>query len=143
MNSVQNAGAPAATPAPISSRPPRFNRVKRETHIRITEDDRRIFQELHTHRFLRSTHIEQLTLKGSKNLQHRLRLLFDNGYLDRTREEAPAGENPPMVYALGNRGAEVLGLKRNGVDWSEKNRSYGSRQLKHALLLSDITVAIR
>src|SRR3954470_6524483 len=143
-SSVLNAKAPAATPAPIAARPPRYARVRRAVNIRLTEDDQCIMREVYMHRFIRSTHIEKLLpSKGSKNLQHRLRLLFDAGYLDRIREDAPAGENPPMVYALGNRGAEVLGIRRPGVNWSDKNRVYGSRQLKHALLLTEITVAIR
>jgi hypothetical protein len=140
----QNAEAPAATPAPIRRRSPRYTRVPGAVTIRLTEDDLRILRAVHSHRFLRSTHIERLLpWRSSKHLQYRLFGLFHNGYLDRMREDAPAGENPPMVYALGNRGAEALDLRRSGVDWSEKNRSYGSRQLKHALLVSEIRVAIR
>src|SRR3954463_6405252 len=143
-SSILNAKAPAATPAPIAARPPRYARVRRAVNVRLTEDDQCIMREACMHRFLPSTHIaNMLPPKGSKNLQHRLRLLFDAGYLDRIRKDAPAGENPPLVYALGNRGAEVLGIRRPSVDWSEKNRMYGSRQLKHALLLTEITVAIR
>src|SRR3954451_22327904 len=143
-SNVLNAKAPALPPAPIAARPPRYARVTRAVNVCLTEDDQCIMREVYMHRFLRSTHIAKLLpSKGSKNLQHRLRLLYDAGYLDRIREDAPAGENPPMVYALGNRGAEGLGIRQPGVNWSDKNRVYGSRQLKHALLLTEITVAIR
>lgn len=141
MSDELNAKAPAATPAPIR-RPPRYARVER--NIRLTDDDRQILREVYRHRFLRTTHIERLLPKrGSKHLQHRLRALFDNGYLDRMREDAPAGVNPPIIYALGNRGADELGVRRTSVDWSDKNRTYGNRQLKHTMLVNEICVAIR
>src|SRR3954471_12189254 len=96
-SSVLNAQAPAATPGPIAARPPRYARVRRAVNVRLTEDDQCIMREVYMYRVLRSTHIEKLLpATGSNNLQHRLRLLYDAGYLDRIREDAPAGENPPL-----------------------------------------------
>ena len=95
-SSVLNAKAPAATPAPIAARPPRYARVTRAVNVRLTEDDQCIMREVYMHRFLRSTHIAKLLpSKGSKNLQHRLRLLYDAGYLDRIREDAPQARTRP------------------------------------------------
>jgi DNA-binding HxlR family transcriptional regulator len=143
MSEGLTAKAPAATPAPIRRRSPRYSRVSGVVNIRLTEDDIRILRAVHSHRFLRSTHIERLLpWRSSKHLQYRLFGLFHNGYLDRKKEEVPAGVNPPMIYALGDRGAEVLGVGRNGVNWQEKNQSYGNRQLKHAMLVTDVRVAL-
>jgi hypothetical protein len=144
MSDGLTAKAPAVTPAPIRRRSPRYTRVADVVNIRLTEDDIGILRAVHSHRFLRSTHIERLFpwRQSKKNLQHRLFALFHNGYLDRKKEEVPAGVNPPMIYALADRGAQVLDVQRSGVNWQDKNKSYGNRQLKHAMLVTDVRVAL-
>lgn len=51
-----------------------------------------------------------------------------------------------MVYGLGGKGAAVLkqetGLSFRELPWGEKNRSVGRIFLEHALLVSDVMVAI-
>jgi hypothetical protein len=46
-----------------------------------------------------------------------------------------------MVYGLGHKGARLLKC-RGEVRWSEKNRSVGRMFLEHALLVSEVMVAI-
>ena len=50
-----------------------------------------------------------------------------------------------MVYALGNRGADLLatacGVPRGKVDWAAKNRGIGPLFLDHTLLVADVLVA--
>jgi hypothetical protein len=117
--------------------------------MRLTEDDIAIIRAVAKHRFLRSTHILRLMPgRPPKKLIERLGSLYHNSYLDRPRAQldyyATAG-SAPMVYALGNRGADVLaeldGLHRGRIDWTWKNRSAGRTFLQHTLLTADVLVA--
>lgn len=51
----------------------------------------------------------------------------------------------PLVYALGNRGAEVLAakgeLRRGGVRWDTKNRNLSRLFLSHTLMVAEIMAA--
>lgn len=47
-----------------------------------------------------------------------------------------------MVYGLGDKGAALLKHKHGGVRWGDKNRSVGRMFLEHALLVSEVMVAI-
>jgi hypothetical protein len=51
----------------------------------------------------------------------------------------------PMVYALGNRGAEVLEaegqVKRGGIRWDTKNRNLSRVFLHHTLAVAEVMVA--
>jgi hypothetical protein len=89
-------------------------------------------------------------LGGSpQTLVRRLQLLFHNQYLDRPREQIEfytyAGSRP-IIYGLGNRGADVLaerfGLPRGKVNWTAKNKAVGPIFLEHTLLTADFMVAL-
>src|SRR5215471_16966541 len=101
MNNGLGMTAPAVTPALPSRRSPRFRRVLDPVGMHLTEDDICILRRVHEHRFLRTTHIERLMpwRRSKKQLQYRLFVLFHHGFLDRKKEEVPAGVNPPMIYA--------------------------------------------
>lgn len=139
--------APDPTP---QKRKPRFRRV-RTRHFELTERDLRIIRAVYKYRLLTSEHIVTLLNEGSRqNILRRLQLLFHNRYLDRPLiqvadyyREARAA---PMVYALGNRGrelmAEALDMPLGTVDWSEKNRNIRPTFYRHTLMVSSIMVAL-
>ena len=131
---------------PIAKRKPRFRRAP-EGHIQLTERDIEILLAVFRHRFLRSTHIAAL-VGGGQGLIRRLGVLYHHHFLDRPREQIEfyqyAGSKP-MVYAIGNRGADLLAeafaVPRGKIDWTSKNRDIGPIFLDHTLLVADVMVA--
>ena len=75
-------------------------------------------------------------------------LLYHHQFLDRPSEQIEfyqyAGSKP-MVYAIGNRGADLLAeafaVPRGKIDWTSKNREIGPIFLDHTLLVADVMVA--
>jgi hypothetical protein len=132
-----------------SARLPRFKRTFAAAAIRLTDRDREIILVVHRFRFLRSSHICSLTAGSSQQLLRRLKLLYHHGFLERPRAQLDyyhKGGSNHMVYGLGNKGAALLrpdlvpGFGQ--VRWGEKNRATGRIYLEHALLVSDVMVAI-
>ena len=149
MNSTRQAPTNRALPRPAATRRARFRRDAPQP-IRITQDDIAIVRHVARHRFLRSTHLIQLLERRSpKKMLERLAALYHNSYLDRPRAQldyyATAG-SAPLVYAIGNRGAELLseldGIPRAKIDWTDKNRSAGRLYIEHTLLTADLAVAL-
>ncbi|HEX4497258.1 MAG TPA: replication-relaxation family protein [Thermoanaerobaculia bacterium] len=99
------------------------------------------------HRLLRSTHLVALFGGNSQATLRRLQLLFHHGYLDRPAMQLDwyARGSEPMVYALGNRGAEALEAegqdRRGGVRWDTKNRNLSRPFLHHTLAVAEVMVA--
>lgn len=127
---------------------PRFRRVT-VAPIALTDRDIEIIRVVHKFRFVRSTHLLDLTGSPYKPLMRRLQLLYHHRYLDRPRaqiEHFSVGGSKPMVYALGNRGADLLaeldGQRRAKVDWTAKNRETGRVFIEHTLLIADVMVAL-
>jgi hypothetical protein len=132
---------------PPQQRKPRFRRAP-EGHIQITERDVEILLHVFRHRFLRSTHLAAL-VGGGQGLVRRLGLLYHHHYLDRPREQIDFYSrvgSKPMVYALGNKGADLLAemyhVPRGKFDWTAKNRAVGPVFLDHTLLVADFMVAL-
>lgn len=127
---------------------PRFERAANISLIQLTERDVKIMRHVHRHRFLRSTHIQQLVEGGTQAVLHRLQLLFHHGYLDRPRSQIEyyRGGSQPMVYGLGNKGAQVLeqqfGIPQQKVDWTTKNRVGERMFLHHTLSIADVMVTL-
>ena len=130
---------------------PRRTRYRRDTPpaMRLTDDDVAIIRHVWRHRFLCSTHVTRLMGdRSAKKVIERLGALYHNQYLDRPRAQldyyATAG-SAPMVYALGNRGAQVLAehdaVDRASVDWTWKNRSAKRTFIEHTLMTADVMVA--
>lgn len=146
MSAPRNVAPPSPPRAP-GERRKRFRREP-EGRIQITERDLAILQQVFRHRFLRSTHLQAL-FGGQQVFLRRLAELYHHGFLDRPREPiefyACAGSKP-MVYALGNKGADLLrdhcGLPRGKVNWAEKNQGIGPLFLDHTLLVADVMVAL-
>lgn len=133
-----------ASPDTPGARRRRYRRQP-EGYVQLTERDLAILRAVHRHRFLRSTHLVAL-FEGGQGLLRRLADLYHHAYLDRPREQIEYYEragSKPMVYALGNKGADVLareGVPRGKVDWTAKNHGIGSLFLEHTLLVADCLV---
>jgi hypothetical protein len=128
---------------------PRFTRAPDVPPLQLSERDQDIIQSVHRHRFLRSTQIVALVGASSQQVIRRLKLLYHHGYLERPRAQLDyyhRGGSHPMVYGLGNKSREFLrqefGELVPHLNWSDKNQSIGRIFLEHALLVSDVMVAI-
>jgi hypothetical protein len=118
--------------------------------LQLTADDVAIITFIREHRFLTSRHLQRLLPhRSGKRLLERLAALYHQGYLDRPRAQltyyATAG-SAPLVYALGNRGAQLLANTQAHaaakVDWTWKNRSVGREFIAHTLMTSDVRVGL-
>ena len=104
------------------------------------------------YRFLNSAHIKCLVSGSDKNLSNRLKGLFEHGYLDRPSCQydyyRPGGGSSLAVYALGDKGAQVLRAKDGlafgrHVSWGLKNKRAGRPFLEHTLAIADFAVALQ
>ncbi len=131
------------------NRLPRFKRTTITAALSLTNRDRNVIQLVHRHRLLRSSHIVSLLGDSPQPILRRLQLLYHHGYLERPRAQLDyyhLSGSRPIVYGLGNKGAALLrndlGIQVPKVNWGEKNRSVGRIYLQHALLVSDVMVAL-
>lgn len=132
----------------IASRRPRFRRASESPGFHVTDRDIAIIRHIARHRFLRSTHIAALAGRSIDRANDRLCHLYHAGYIDRPRAQLdyyPTKGSAPMVYALANRGAQLLrergeiGLSR--IDWGRKNLEAGRPFIEHQLEIADFEVA--
>ena len=129
------------------TRLPRFKRSPEIPPIKLTDRDREILRHVHRHRFLRSDHLVALTAGSPQQMLRRLQRLFHHGYLDRPHCQLDYYQSGSrrMAYVLGNKG--VAWVKRAlshtflQLHWPRKCH-IGRLFLEHALLISDIMVAI-
>jgi hypothetical protein len=131
----------------LHTRRPRFDHASMRRMI-LTPRDLELLRAVHRHRLLRSTHLAALSGGSVQTTLRRLQLLFHHGYLDRPPMQLDwyARGSEPMVYALGNQGAEVLeaegGMSRGGgVRWDTKNRNLSRVFLHHTLAVAEVMVA--
>jgi hypothetical protein len=131
-----------------SPRLPRFRRAPAVAPLQLTDRDREIIRLVHRFRFLRSPQITALIKGSSQQAVRRLQLLYHHGYLERPRSQLDyyhQGGSHHIVYGLGNQG--VLLLRQEGIAFpkvrsAEKTGSVGRIYLEHALMLSDVMVAL-
>ena len=128
---------------------PRFQRAPDVALIQLTERDGEILQQVHRHRFLRSSHVVSLIGGSRQHVLRRLQSLYHHGYLERPRAQIDyfhQGGSRAIAYGLGNKGAAFLkrelSLPFHRLDWGAKNRDTGRVFLEHALLSSDIMVGL-
>jgi hypothetical protein len=113
----------------------------------LTPRDLAILRAVYRHRLLRSTHLVTLAGGSRQAMLRRLQLLFHLGYLDRPPMQLDwyTQGSEPLVYALGNRGAEVLAekgeMRRGRFRWDTKNRNLSRVFLRHTLAVADVMVA--
>lgn len=129
-------------------RSPRFKRAA-VAPMQLTDRDRSVIRLVHRHRFLTSRQI--ITLVGTSPLQllRRLKLLYHHGYLERPRAQLQyyvQSGTRPIAYGLGSKGGALLrhelGVAVDSDAWSEKNNAVGRLFLDHALLVSEVMVAV-
>jgi len=128
---------------------PRFQRAPAVVPMQLTARDREIIRLVQRHRFLRSPQIVALIGGNSQPLLRRLKLLYHHGFLERTRAQLQyyeRGGSRSIVYGLGNKGGTLLrrepGVAFHELSWGEKNRAIGRLFLDHALVVSDVMVAL-
>jgi hypothetical protein len=108
--------------------------------------DHEIIRVVSQHRVISSDDLQLLVSGSNQTILRRLQKLFHHGYLDRPRSQRQPGYGGRMVYALGQKGAELLAKesgRRPTADWSEKNRQLGASYLEHALMVSRFQAALR
>ena len=132
---------------------PRRKRFVREAAdaLQLTARDIELVRFVAEHRFLRSTHLSELCEAPHKKVRERLTSLFHAGYLDRPRAQfdhyREGGGSAPIVYALANRGAQLLakhkGADGEHLDWGRKNDLAGRQFILHTLAIADLHVALQ
>lgn len=114
--------------------------------MRLTERDHNIIRLIRRHRFLRSSHIIALLGGSQQQILRRLQLLYQHRYLERPRAQLEyfgEGGSRPIVYGIGKKGGQLL-QKETGtaVNWTGDGGDVGEIFLEHAILVSDVMVAI-
>lgn len=132
----------------VSTRLSRFQRSPDVRPCRLTTRDVNVLRLVHRHRFLRSSHLHALIGGSRQQLLRRLQLLYHHGQLERPRTQLDyfhrAGSQA-IVYGLGNRGVAALRecLARDDRQVAAvASRLVGRLFLEHALLVSDVMVAL-
>lgn len=147
---------PTATATPSTERLPRFVRQPRALpDVQITARDEDIIQMVARHRFITSAQIIELLaamLPGGSEQQvlRRLQYLFHGNFLSRPKAQVDSykagGGSRPIVYALGNRGIDLLAGKYNfrraSVDWTAKARTAIRGEIDHTLEITQFMVAL-
>jgi hypothetical protein len=130
---------------------PRRKRSGNPPPFQLTDRDLDILRAVARYRFLDSGQIRQLIPGSEKNIDRRLKGLFEHAYLDRPECQydfyRPGGGSSPAVYALADKGARVLshhdGLESGPrVSWAQKNRKAGRPFLEHTLAISEFAVGL-
>jgi hypothetical protein len=107
--------------------------------------DLEIVRLVSEHRVISSDDLQLLITGSDQGILRRLQRLFHGGFLDRPRSQRQRG-NQPIVYALGQRGAQLVAHEpgvTNKADWSDKNRQLTAHYLEHALMISRFQTALR
>ncbi len=130
-------------------RHPRFRRAREFPPITPTDRDTEILRAVNRHRFLRSHQIAELIGGSRQRILRRLQALYHHGYLERPLcqlDYFQRGGSRSIVHGLASRGAAHLRRLANlpfaRLDWTTRNRSIKRIFLEHALMVSDIMVAL-
>lgn len=117
--------------------------------MELTPRDAELLRLIRRHRFLRSHQIIALLGGSAQPVLRRLQKLYHHGHVERPLCQLDyflRGGSRSMVYGLGNRG--VAFLHRTGnlplprLDWNDRNRFATRLFLDHALMISDVLVAL-
>ncbi|WP_249166202.1 replication-relaxation family protein [Bradyrhizobium liaoningense] len=97
---------------------------------------------------MRSSHIAALVGRSLDRTNDRLCRLYHAGFVDRPRAQLdyyPTSGSAPMVYALGDLGAQLLsdgGAEFANCEWSRKNREAGRPFIEHQLEIVEFHIAL-
>ena len=128
-------------------RRPRYRRVA-AVKFQLQERDLEIIKLVHRYRLISSDNILALLPGSRKGILRRLCFLFHGRYLERPPEQIKplALGSRPMVYGLGQRGADILhqelGLPKSKIDWARKNREVKQLFLEHTLMISNFLACL-
>jgi hypothetical protein len=128
----------------------RFERSALPIPMQLTERSLRLLAEVGRHRFLSSAQLVLLDTGSPQNVLRLLRALYDNGYLDRPRQQLWSMfiQGPQaMVYGLAPKGVRALrehGYLLHGEgDWTERhNRRGGAIFIEHTLAVAKFLTAV-
>ena len=127
----------------------RFRRVDNFAPMEMTARDTEILRMVNRHRFLRSHQIADLVGGSRQQVLRRLQRLYHHGYVERPACQIDyyhQGGSRSIAYGLASRGAallrRVLDIPFARLDWTSRNRSVKRLFLEHALMVSDIMVAL-
>jgi DNA-binding Lrp family transcriptional regulator len=130
-------------------RNPRFRRAESFTPMELTARDADILRAVNRHRFLRSHQIADLVGGSRQQVLRRLQKLYHHGYIERPTCQLDyyqqAGSRS-IAYGLASRGAALLrrvdDIPFSRMDWTARNHAIKRLFLEHALMVSDIMVAL-
>jgi len=132
-----------------SKRAPKFHRKPALVgQLRLQPRDIQIIRLVYDFRFLNSDQINALVSGSEQGILRRLQKLFHYGFLDRPPRQLinPLAGTQKMVYALGDRGADLLAEKspidRGKIKWTEKNREVKDRHIEHTLMISNFRICL-
>lgn len=115
------------------------------------DEDPKIIKTVYDYRFISSEQAQAVIERSNQMILRRLQKLFHHNYLDRMDRQLNAKKNIKMIYALGDRGADVLAeyydIQKGKIDWQKKNSEVKRGHILHTLSSSDfracLTVALR
>ena len=115
--------------------------------FRLQEKDVELLGLLSEYRLLDLDQILVLLPRNKRSWERRLYFMFHAGMITRPpRQQDRLKSHAPMVYGLGNQGADLLaridGTERPNTDWQRRNREIRSLQIEHVLMLSRARIAL-
>ena len=117
--------------------------------MEVTARDTEILRMVNRHRFLCSQQIADLVGGSRQQVLRRLQALYHHGYVERPACQIDyyhEGVSGSIAYGLASRGAAHLrrvdDTPFSSLDWTSRNRSVKRLFLEHALMVSDIMVAL-
>lgn len=114
----------------------------------ILDRDLHIVKYVARYRLLNTDMIMALVDGGEHGIRRRLRKLFHAGYLSRPQHQVLLHDSgsDPMVYTLGDRGADYLtkklGTRLPKVSWANKSLTVGANHIAHTLTVSNFMVSL-
>jgi hypothetical protein len=123
---------------------PKYGRTLNPPAMRLTERDRRIIEAIHAYDGIMSfSQIQRLFFTGKSQAEERLKLLYQNQYLNRP-DQNRRRHISEMIYWLDLRGAELIaslqGIPLREFGWRQEPRWF---QVDHDLAVNDIRLTLR
>lgn len=127
---------------------PHFKPLPGSRPFCLQSRDVEILKLVYELRFATTEHIGHLVGGSYQQIQRRLRLLYDERYLDRPPEQNARRNNKTQhyIYGLGFKGAQHLknecGIARLTGDWTEKNREARHLTIMHQLMIANFRAVL-
>lgn len=122
---------------------PRFKRAQtQKPNLKLQQRDLDIIKAVYDYRFLSSEQIRALITGSDQTITRRLQKLYHNQYLDRLQ----GWLSQPIIYALGNKGAEALtqyfDIDRGKINWLKKNAEVKEYYKDHILMIAGFRIIL-